>query len=213
MTGFIEQRLLNHNRKRPTVINTNELARKTVHLANSVIPLFYFFLIPDRWIMGGILVVCAMIALYLDWARTRVGWVKTIYHRYIDFMLRPHELEGAFTGASWVFLGSLVVVLIFPMKIAVLALLFMSVGDTVAALVGMQFGKIRLWNKTLEGSVMGILSCLLLSLLFPGVSWWVRVGGALAAMFVELIPIPIDDNFRIPVLSGLFMMVIQTLLV
>ena len=56
-------------------------------------------------------------------------------------MLRIHEIDGKFTGATWVFIGSTLTISIFPKEIAVISLVYMSLGDATAGLVGEKFGK------------------------------------------------------------------------
>jgi len=38
----------------------------------------------------------------------------------------------------------------------------------------------------------------------------VSISGAVAAMLMEIIPIPLDDNFKIPLGSGAIMMMFST---
>jgi len=78
-------------------------------------------------------------------------------------------------------------------------------GDTAAALVGKTVGRVRILGKTLEGS----LACFAVSFLFAwgvvGLPAWVAACGALTATLFELLPIPLDDNFRIPLSAGYVM--------
>ena len=120
-------------------------------------------------------------------------------------MLRSHELAGKLTGASYVFIGAFISVIIFPKEIAILALLFTAIGDTAAALYGRKFGKIKIWTKTLEGSIVGLIACFTIALFFPQIPIIIKFSGAFAAMFIELLPIKIDDNLRIPLFSGVIM--------
>tara|TARA_Y100000031_G_scaffold120222_1_gene134186 strand:+ start:168 stop:554 length:387 start_codon:yes stop_codon:yes gene_type:complete len=117
-------------------------------------------------------------------------------------MLRKHELEGKLTGATWAFIGGTISVFLFEKDIAVLALLFMSVGDTVAALIGQQYGKIKIGEKTIEGFAGGLVSCIFISIFFPSVIWINSIAGSLIASLIELSPIPVDDNLMIPLISG-----------
>ena len=131
--------------------------------------------------------------------------------KLFNFMLRSYELKGRFTGATWVVTGAFVTVAIFPKEIAILALLFMGLGDTVAGLIGSHFGRIKIWNKTLEGTLAGLAICFLITGFFPGISIWIRISGAVSAMLAELSPIPLDDNIMIPMVSGTIMVVMSTL--
>ena len=187
-----------------------ELFRKTIHLCtNSIIPLAYLFLnIPRIWMIILIGTV-SMVFVIIDFGRTRIGWLSEIFGKLFNGMLRSHELEGKLTGASYVLIGSFIAVGIFSKEIAVLALLFTAIGDTAAALYGRKFGKIRIWNKTLEGSIAGLIACTIIALFFPQIPNIIKFSGAFAAMFIELLPINIDDNLRIPLFSGFVMYILS----
>lgn len=191
-----------------------ELFRKTIHLsANSLIPLAYLFLnIPKIW-MAILIGIASVVFVMIDIRRTRNGWLSKIFAKLFNSMLRSHELEGKLTGASYVLIGSFISIVIFPKEIAVLALLFTAIGDTAAALYGRKFGKLRIWNKTLEGSIAGLIACVIIALFFPQIPNIIKFSGAFAAMFIELLPINIDDNLRIPLFSGIIMYIISNLII
>jgi dolichol kinase len=187
-----------------------ELFRKTIHLCtNSIIPLAYLFLnIPRIW-MIIIIGTVSVVFVIIDFGRTRNGWLSEIFGKLFNGMLRSHELEGKLTGASYVLIGSFISIGIFSKEIAVLALLFTAIGDTAAALYGRKFGKIRIWNKTLEGSIAGLIACTIIALFFPQIPNIIKFSGAFAAMFIELLPLNIDDNLRIPLFSGFIMYILS----
>ena len=94
-------------------------------------------------------------------------------------------------------------------------MLFLHVGDAVAALVGRRFGRIRLTRwATLEGSAAGLVASLalvpLLRLLDPEVRPLVLVGGALVAAFTEAVVPGRLDNLAVPVASGVVMQLIAS---
>ncbi|NHZ85727.1 MAG: dolichol kinase, partial [Planctomycetia bacterium] len=176
-----------------------ELFRKAIHLStNSLIPLAYLFLnIPKIW-MSLLLSIVSVVFVMIDLGRTRNKFLSKIFGKLFNGMLRSHEIDGKLTGASYVLIGSFISITIFPKEIAVLALLFTAIGDTAAALYGRKFGKFKIWNKTLEGSIAGLVACLIITLFFPQIPNIIKFSGAFAAMFIELLPIKIDDNLRIP---------------
>ena len=183
------------------LLRTEEIKRKIIHLSNSVIPLSYYFFVEDQmmiWILLSI-TICFVI---VDYFRFRICWIQKWFKIFFSSMLRKHELEGKLTGATWAFIGATISVFLFEKDIAVLALLFMSVGDTVAALIGQQYGKIKIGKKTIEGFAGGLVSCLFISIFFPSVMWINRIAGSLIASLIELSPIPVDDNLMIPLISG-----------
>ncbi len=191
-----------------------EIIRKTIHLSfNSFIPLAYLFLnIPKIW-MVILLSIALVVFVMIDLGRTRDGCLSKIFGKLFNGMLRSHELDGKLTGASYVLIGSFISIAIFPKEIAVLALLFTAVGDTAAALYGKKFGKLRIWNKTLEGSIAGLIACLIITLFFPQIPNIIKFSGTFAAMFIELLPIKIDDNLRIPLFSGFVMYILSILII
>jgi len=191
-----------------------EILRKTIHLiVNSLISLIYlFFNIPRLW-MVILLGIASVFVILIDIGRSCEGWLSTIFAKYFNKMLRSHERNGKLTGASYVFIGAFISVAIFPKEIAVMALLFTAIGDTVAALYGRKFGKIRIWNKTLEGSVVGLIACFIIALFFTQIPNIVKFSGVFAAMFIELLPIKIDDNLRIPLFSGIIMYILSSLII
>jgi dolichol kinase len=128
-------------------------------------------------------------------------------------LMRREELHSL-TANSFYILGLLLVTWLFPKPVVVLSVLFLAVGDPAAALVGTSWGKHRLWkNKSLEGAaanfaasalVTGLVYSISLGRLSPAVLLMATVGG-LVSMIAELCPLPIDDNFTIPVLSALML--------
>ena len=194
-----------------STITKGEIFRKLIHLLNLLIPIGYLFFIPSKTHMLLILGCLSVLFITVDFFRTKSSWLESIFEKLFNFMLRSYELKGRFTGATWVVTGAFVTVAIFPKEIAILALLFMGLGDTVAGLIGSHFGRIKIWNKTLEGTLAGLAICLLITGFFPGISIWIRISGAVSAMLAELSPTPLDDNIMIPLVSGTIMVVISTL--
>ena len=191
-----------------------ELLRKSIHLIfSSIVPLIYlFFNIPKIW-MIILLGIGSVVIIIIDLGRSRDGWLSKIFAIFFNKMLRTHELHGKLTGASYVLIGAFILVTLFPKEIAILALLFTAIGDTAAALYGRRFGKIKIWDKTLEGSIVGLIFCFIIALFFPQIPNIVKFSGAVAAMLIELLPINIDDNLRIPLFSGFIMYILSVLFI
>ena len=184
------------------LLKTEEINRKIIHLGNSVIPLSYYFFVQDRITMVWILFSVTIFFVTVDYFRYHIEWIQKWFGIFFSSMLRKHELEGKLTGATWAFIGGTISVFIFEKDIAVLSLLFMSVGDTVAALIGQRYGRIKIGKKTIEGFAGGLVSCILISIFFPSVIWINRIAGSLTASLIELSSIPLDDNLMIPIISG-----------
>jgi len=187
-----------------------ELTRKVLHLVtNSIIPIAYYFLDIPQMIMSELLGLSAIMFIIVDLGRTRNIWIAKVFQKFFNRMMRSHELDGKLPGASYLLIGSFITVMLFPKGIALLALLFATFGDTFAALIGKRFGRIKIGEKTLEGFIAGFVVCMLIAQIVPDVPNVIKYSGAFAAMFIELMPVRIDDNLRIPLFSGLVMDIVK----
>jgi glycerol-3-phosphate acyltransferase PlsY len=118
-------------------------------------------------------------------------------------MMRDNEKEGELSGATWVFVGALFTILLVPYPYSILALLFLSVGDSFAAIIGIKFPLIKVGEKTLSGSAAGFLACIIIGFIVDlSIRYEIVFFGAIMAMVIELIPLPINDNLSIPLFSG-----------
>lgn len=126
------------------------------------------------------------------------------FFQYLKPLLRSHELEGAITGATYYITGVLLCIIIFDKSIAIACIFFIILGDTAAALVGKRWGRTKLiGNKSLEGSAACFIVCLLITLFW--INPIVGIAGAFFATLTELLPLRIDDNLTVPLISGAIM--------
>ena len=192
----------------------NEIFRKLIHISSLAIPLIYFFIIKDKNIMATILIILTLLSLLVEYARlNREGFIRTFFHKYLKSSLRLNELKGNLTGATWMLIGFTSSVIIFDFEVSVLALLFLSVGDAVAAIVGRALPIGKIWGKSILGSLSGFLFCVFFGLTINDtLSSQIIIYGAISGMFIELIPSKINDNFSIPIFSGFIMQILKEVL-
>ncbi len=196
------------------MIHNSEFLRKLLHLSNLVIPFTYLFYFDSKVEALIILLPITLFALLIEYLRISSISVKNIFDKYLFSMLRNHEKSGKYTGATWVFISSTLSIGIFPKDIAVISLIYMSIGDTAAGLIGRKFGRIKIYNKTLEGALAGFIVCLIVGLMIDlNLSKTLVAIGALSAAIIELMPISIDDNLRIPLFTGTVMYVMSIFLI
>ncbi len=179
-----------------------ELLRKGTHLSGLIIPILYFFLDkPIMVIVGGSL-FC--IAIVVELAKRLFPTFSNYFFRYLKPLLRVHEQKGAITGATYYLTSIFLCILIFDKSIAITCILFITLGDTAAALVGKRWGRTKLiGNKSLEGSAACFVVCLLTTLF--SINPIVGITGAFFATVTELLPLRIDDNLTVPLISGAVM--------
>ena len=196
------------------MIHNSEFLRKLLHLSNLVIPFTYLFYFDSKVEALIILLPITSFAFLIEYLRINSISVKNIFDKYLFSMLRNHEKSGKYTGATWVFISSTLSIGIFPKDIAIISLIYMSIGDTAAGLIGRKFGRIKIYNKTLEGALAGFIVCLMVGLMIDlNLSKTLVAIGALSAAIIELMPISIDDNLRIPLFSGTVMYVMSIFLI
>lgn len=185
----------------------HEIFRKGTHMCALVIPGGYYFLHLSRTDMLIIMIPITLAMVLIDVSRLRQWRFWTSFARKIGGpIIRQHEMEGDFTGASYILISVCLTVALFEKPIAIAALVFIIVGDTLAALVGRRYGRHRFFrNKSVEGSLACLAGTLLVSMVLPGISLWVGAAGAIVATLVEAFSFNVDDNISVPLLSGLTM--------
>ena len=161
--------------------------------------------------MTIILIILTLIALLVEYARrNRKNNIGYFFQKYFKSILRPNEKRGYFTGATWMLIGFTITVLTFEIDVAVLALLFLSVGDSSAGIFGRVFPFGKVWNKSIFGSFVGLINCIIFGFIInTALPFQIIFLGAISGMFIELIPLKIDDNFSIPIFSGFMMQVLK----
>lgn len=117
----------------------------------------------------------------------------------------------ALNGATWVMISATVLTILFPIDIACSSLAMFMLGDAAAALIGRKLGRTH-WphsKKTLEGSLGFFIVSGLTLQAFGVLSWYETALVAFIAALLEVIPIPINDNIRVPLLVASLLFVLE----
>jgi dolichol kinase len=178
-----------------------ELHRKRIHLATALVPAAAWVL--PRGVVIALLVVAVAVALAIEWARRTVRWARYQFLRRTRTMLREHERRGM-AGATYMAIAYLLALIVFPLLVAVAAMLYNALGDSAAAIVGRRWGRHRTsWGKSWEGAAAALVVNLAVGWALPGVPLLAVLLGAAAATLLEFLPLPLDDNLRITLGGGL----------
>ncbi len=201
-------------------MHKKEIARKSIHLSSFLIPLSYRYLLPllftgsiksiptrtHQKIAVLVLSLLAVISLIIEILRTENNSFRKLFEKTLGKMMRVHEKKNI-TGATFLLVSSIVCISFFPYNIAFVCLSFLVIGDTMAAIIGMSVGKRKIvgTDKSVEGSLACFISTFIFSLFF--LNPILALTGSFTATLAELTSLGIDDNFKIPVISGATMSV------
>lgn len=185
------------------------LARKVWHFLGVItIAIFYHNL--SRPMALQTLTIFASLGIFIDVYRLRSELFNRIIIKIMHPIMRDTE-KNNIAGTTYLFIGTLIIVALFPPSIVTLSLLFLAVADPIASYFGIRYGRDRLiGRKSLQGSMAAFFACTLVAagyfmaretmtdrLLL--VSLLAGFIGALA----ELIPVGnLDDNLVLPVVSA-----------
>ncbi|MGD8414572.1 MAG: SEC59/DGK1/VTE5 family protein [Candidatus Latescibacterota bacterium] len=193
---------------RPGFSLKRELQRKSIHLGMIIIPL-WVYITPPNWSLLG-LIIATFATVAVDLLRLTDQRLRGFFLRLFRSLIRSHEQEHLL-GSTYFMIAALLSVLAFDHNIAIASLTFLILGDTVAAIVGKKYGRPMYWGKSPQGSMACFVCCLIIGAALLD-NRWVIVAGALAATLAEALPVPMDDNMRVPVVSGLVMQLVANYL-
>jgi dolichol kinase len=196
--------------KEPSQITfKQELLRKLTHIFALVIPGGYYVLGLTRAEMLTIMIPISLAMVLIDIARLK-NWRLWHYLRgLISPIIREHEMQGDFTGASYILVTSCFVIALFAKPEAIAALAFIMAGDPAAAIIGRRYGRHRFKTKSVEGSLAFLAAAMIISFIVPDLPLIIGVIGALTATITEAVSFHIDDNTSVPLISGLVMQLLH----
>ena len=182
-----------------------EIYRKSIHISSILLPLTYRYIFhSNRKFIFIFLIPITSLALIIEIMRLEHKTFKRIFYNFFGIMLRKHEIHD-FTGATYLLISTIFCIAVFPKDIAFVALSFLAIGDTLAAIIGIRFGKRKLFgtSKSIEGSLACFVGTFVFAVFFihPAIA----LLGAFAATLSEFSRVPLDDNIKIPVSSGVVM--------
>lgn len=191
-----------------------EARRKSMHLASIILPLWMLY----QWLPWphskrawvAFVLTLTVIALVIDVIRVNDDRTRRSFKRFFGGLIREHE-AFSLLGSTYLLIAAWLALELFPQPIAAAAIGFTILGDGFAALVGKAWGRHKFFHKTLEGAAGGLIACLLWGIFLAStghITWAMALAGALVASLVELLPIPLDDNLGMTLISGYVMRVL-----
>lgn len=188
-----------------------ELRRKAVHVFSLLYILIYLFF-REYWGHSIALLALTFVLIFffgMEYFRVKKRKKIPLFHIF----WREKE-KNRLGGQVYFLLGAIIAFAVFDFRIAIAALLMTTFGDMAAALIGIPFGrhylkkeKDRAWEGIIAQFVVDVvIGFLLLE------SWFVILGMALVATWVETKFAHVDDNLSIPVFAGFVGMVLKMII-
>jgi dolichol kinase len=182
----------------------DHIGRKLYHLMGGVGLLSLYYLMGRDWALALYTVLFAAV-LGLDSIRLFIPAMNRFIFKWFGGIIRRNE-EHKLTGTAPYILGIGLTLYFYETSVATTAICFLAFGDVAATAVGERYGKIKIGDKSLEGTtafaVTAICAGFLLMFLGVHLFTWVTILGALVAAGIELYSLRINDNLMIPIVSG-----------
>ncbi len=189
------------------------LSRKLFHMSGAIILLVpYLVFHAQRETIAAILGAVLAMSMSLEYMRSRSEWVNSVVVRAMGPIMRDTEINEL-SGNPFYLASCLFAFLIFPRHITVLSVLYLALGDPSSSFFGVLFGRNKIFpNKSLQGTLGGFFVCAIATFVYL---YLYRVGmekilvlsllGGFAGALSELLPLNVDDNLAIPIISGFLM--------
>jgi dolichol kinase len=181
--------------------------RKIYHvIASSLFPLAYLYP-PFHLSLSGardwLLIVaggCFAVSFIFDLLRLSDHRFNSRFMQFFSAFIRRTEADK-FNGSTFLCLAFFCVILLFPRAVAVAAMFFLSLGDAAAELSGKNFGRVRIFQKSLEGT-FGFFFVAFITAWILFFDWRIALLGGVSAALVELFSFEMDDNLTVPLGSA-----------
>lgn len=182
-----------------TFPTANDFVREDIHAAGIFMPVI-------AGIIGVPIVVALIIAIALTYTSSELlrleGYSLPVIAAITRHAASQSELFGFAAAPLYFAFGIVTTLILFPSAAGGAAIAMFCLGDSAASLFGGMITTSLPFNKgkTLEGSLAGFFFAFLGGTFF--VSPLLAVAGAAIAMTVEALPLPVNDNVLVPIITG-----------
>lgn len=184
-----------------------ELFRKTIHICSALVPLFLkFFYLPTI-----ILLIAALILYSISEFLRLKGHSVPLVSKITEIAARRRDENRFVLGPVTLVCGILLAALFLPLECAKVGIFALSFGDGLASLSGKLMGRVTIpgaHGKTVAGSLTCFLA-VYISTFCCTQNCFLSLLIALAAMFIEMLPLSDLDNIIIPIsIGGIYLLLI-----
>ena len=163
-----------------------------------MIPFLYLYVFNREQIF----ILCGILSigfLGVDLIRFKFIKLRRLFLKVFGSLLKGEEQDRKLTGATHLFLSATIVICLFNRDSVIPALIILSISDACAAVFGTIYGQHRLFNKSLEGSLVFFFVSFFIIIVFSDLR--IVVGLLISGLLtlIEVLPIPVNDNYSIAI--------------
>ena len=174
-----------------------------LYLRPLAVLLIFNYMKTDKMDTLSLIGVIALFFLLLDLIRLFSKKINVFFFKNIKILYKSKEYKK-FSSITLFLFACFLAVLLFEQAIAVLAVSYLIFGDFFSKFFGLHFGRRKIFDKSLEGSLAHFNACLLSGYVFLHFVYLplpIYLAGALVASIAEALPYAVDDNFSVSLLS------------
>lgn len=192
------------------------IRRKAYRMLGLVLPFIYLHYTRQETIYVFAMIAMGAVAIEsIRFSSSKTEWLM----EKIFSPVGKREEVMRISGTTYFILGSLLATIFFNRVIVIPILFFLIFGDAFATIIGLRWGRTKIFGKSLEGSLGCLAACLVagffllgnVSLLQDGLTLKLMLEIAFFVTILELLPIPCDDNFYIPIGTGWLVLLFSAL--
>jgi glycerol-3-phosphate acyltransferase PlsY len=164
--------------------------------------LFYF--VYSETVALTLIGIVSLCFIALDISRFLSGQTQELLTVKIKAIFRKSE-ESKFSSMTIFLISTFISILLFEIEIAIAAIVFLVFGDIFSKIFGLAYGRHKLFDKSVEGTLayLGtVLICGYFIYNLVDIPLFVLITGGIAATTSEFLPLGMNDNFTVPIISG-----------
>jgi dolichol kinase len=185
-----------------------EIYRKALHITGITVPIVYLIFGRDPALLYTS--IALLIFLTLEFIRIRANRLFPL-ERTAEYIQRKGE-KNALAAPVYFCVAAIVSIFFFSESAVIVGLTAALLSDTAAALVGTGIGRRQIRkNKTLEGSIAGVVVAMVIALVFNA-GFAVMFALGVVFLIFDLVDLGIDDNLTTPLAMVAVVQILEVLL-
>jgi glycerol-3-phosphate acyltransferase PlsY len=127
----------------------------------------------------------------------------------VKALLRKNEMRR-FSSMTVFLVALFITILLFRKEVAIVSSVFLIFGDSFSKVFGLAYGRHKLYNKSLEGTLAYAGSVLIMGYIIYTtipISLPVLILGGISAPAIEFFSMGVNDNLTVPLITGSIMTV------